>query len=199
MSDDVTNVPKHVPDDVTNSLWRPPFRRMVADFICDVFSSSSDNNAPIWKIKKPSCSLLYFLKVCVVKKILRPRLHPMVWYFGPVLYFFYCLSWYLFLSYHHCQCSILIGWKLENISCIRLFCQEKVYRALSCLIFSVSGQLWRHLCLCWVRPADGMVTSQPADDHLLVKWRGLLTLFVSSCIIQVSNLIQNVHLDVKAT
>ena len=62
-------------------------------------------------------------------------------------------SWnvYSTLSYHQCQCSILIGWKLENISCIRLFCQEKVYRALSCLIFSVSGQLWRHLCLCWVR------------------------------------------------
>ena len=71
---------------------------MVADFICDVFPSSSGNNAPISKIKKPSCSLLYLLTVGVVKKILRPRLNPMVTFFGPVLYFFYCLSWYLLMS-----------------------------------------------------------------------------------------------------
>ena len=70
-----------------------------------------------------------------------------------VLYEF--IVWDLFLSYHQCQCSILIGWKLQDISCIRLFYQTKVYHALSCLIFSVSRQLWRHHCLCWVRWLNG--------------------------------------------
>ena len=62
--------------------------RMVADFICYVFPSSSVNNGPIWKISKLTCSLLYFLTLCVVKKILQPNLSSLVRCFGPVLYFF---------------------------------------------------------------------------------------------------------------
>ena len=44
-----------------------------------------------------------------------------------------------YLSHHQCQCSILIGWELKDISCIWLFYQEKVYLALSRLIFLYLG------------------------------------------------------------
>ena len=49
------------------------------------------------KNKKTKLQLIVFSNsVCC--QILQPHLNPMVRCFGPVLYFFYCLSWHLLMS-----------------------------------------------------------------------------------------------------
>ena len=83
--------------DVTKS-WRHQVMHAADWFKHHIFYPSSLNNYPIWKILKLTCSLLYFLTVCFVKKILQPHLNPLVRCFGSMLYFFYCSSWHLPMS-----------------------------------------------------------------------------------------------------